>query len=146
LWKKPYGLIKQRYSIGELTMPINQTVQIKASPSQVYKALLSAKEFGEVTGAPAEISTEEGGAFSCFGGQIVGRHVELIPNERIVQAWRVAEMWAEGAFSIVSFKLTESDGLTTIDMEHGGYPADFGEHLEGGWHKMYWEPLKAHFA
>ena len=126
-------------------MPISQSVQIKASPEQIYRALLSAEEFGEITGTAAEISADEGGAFSCFGGQIVGRHIELIPNKRIVQAWRAAEPWAEGIYSIVSFKLTESGGLTTVELEHGGYPADFGEHLEGGWHKMYWEPLKAHF-
>jgi activator of HSP90 ATPase len=37
--------------------------------------------------APTQISREVGGAFSLFGGIIVGRHIELVPNERIVQAW-----------------------------------------------------------
>jgi activator of HSP90 ATPase len=125
-------------------MPINQTVKINAIPDQIYKALLSANEFSELTGAAAEIDEGEGGAFSCFAGQIVGRHVELIPGKRIVQAWRVAELWPDGAYSIVSFNFVESGGSTTVEMEHGGYPTDFEEHLEGGWHKMYWQPLKAY--
>jgi hypothetical protein len=31
-------------------------------------------------------------------------------------------------------------------MEHTGYPDGGEEHLEGGWHKMYWEPLKTYFS
>jgi hypothetical protein len=30
---------------------------------------------------PTEISREVGGAFTLFGGYIIGRHVELVPNE-----------------------------------------------------------------
>jgi hypothetical protein len=36
------------------------------------------------------------GAFNTFGGLIEGRNVELIPNRRIVQAWRPAH-WDPGA-------------------------------------------------
>ena len=104
---------------------------------------MSPKGFSEVTGAPAEIAQEEGGAFSCFGGQIVGRHIELIANERIVQAWRVG-MWAEGVYSIVKFDISQSGDSTIVNLQHTGYPEDAAEHLESGWHKMYWEPLKAY--
>ena len=125
-------------------MTINQRVTIKASPAVVYRALTSAGEFSDATGAPAEIAGEEGGAFSCFGGRIVGRHVELAPNRRIVQAWRVAEPWPEGVYSLVRFNLSGSGDSTTVELEQVGFPEEFAEHLEGGWHKMYWEPLKAH--
>ena len=124
-------------------MVITQTVQIKASAENIYNALMTAQEFSEVTSAPAEIAQEEGGQFNCFGGNIVGRHIELRPNTRIVQAWRVAS-WAEGSYSIVKFEIDESGDSTTITLEHSGFPADAAEHLEGGWHKMYWEPLKAY--
>ena len=124
-------------------MTIEQKVSINASAANVYKAITSSSEFSEVTGAPAEIATVEGGAFSCFGGQIVGRHIQLIPNERIVQAWRVG-MWPEGVYSVVRIDLEESGDATTLTLVHTGYPEDAAEHLEPGWHKMYWEPLKAH--
>ncbi|MDH3688756.1 MAG: SRPBCC family protein [Gammaproteobacteria bacterium] len=124
-------------------MAINQTVTIKTSPEKIYNALMSAKEFGKVTGAPAEIAQAEGGAFSCFGGQVAGRHLELIPNKRIVQAWRVGA-WPEGTYSIVKFEINESGPSTTVDLEHTGFPEGAAEHLESGWHKMYWEPLKAY--
>ena len=82
---------------------IQQEVIFKTSPKHVYDALLDSKQFSEFSGgAPAEISRDPGGAFSCFGGVITGRNIELVPNQRIVQAWRV-KMWPEGLYSIVKF-------------------------------------------
>lgn len=125
-------------------MSIKQTVTFKATSKKIYDALMSSKEFSEITGASAEIVKSEGGEFSCFGGQITGRHIELSPNTRIVQAWRAAP-WDESVYSVVKFDINEADDSTTITLEHTGFPDGGKEHLEAGWHKMYWEPLKAHF-
>src|SRR5215467_10290936 len=77
---------------------IHQEPVFKATRKQVYEALTDAKKFDEVTRLgdamrsmtasvkPTEISSEVGGAFTLFGGYITGRHLELVPNERIVQA------------------------------------------------------------
>ena len=105
-------------------MAIKQTVSFNTSAEKLYEALTSAKIFSEVTAAPAEIAKDEGGAFSCFGGQITGRHIELVPSSRIVQAWR-AGPWDESIYSIVKFDIRESDGSTTLDMEHSGFPAPY---------------------
>ena len=82
---------------------IHKEVDFKASPQRVYEALLDGKQFSAFSGAPAEIDRNPGGAFSCFGGIITGLSVELVPNKRIVQAWRV-KMWPEGLYSIVAFE------------------------------------------
>jgi len=124
-------------------MTIQQTITIKSSPDKIYNALISAKEFAELTGAPAEIAADEGGAFSMFGGQITGRHLEFIPNKRIVQEWR-AGPWPEGINSKVTFEIEGSADSSTITVEHSGFPDGAEDDLDGGWHKMYWEPLKAH--
>jgi hypothetical protein len=66
---------------------IRQEVVLEANPKRIYETLLDAKRFSEFTGgAPAAIASEAGGAFSSFNGMITGRNVELIPNQRIVQA------------------------------------------------------------
>ena len=72
---------------------IHQEVVFKASRARVYQALTDAKQFSKVTdfsipGASTTISPEVGGVFSLFGGVISGRHIEMVPNERLVQAWR----------------------------------------------------------
>jgi activator of HSP90 ATPase len=125
---------------------IRQAVIIKASPKRVYDALLDAKQFSAFTGgAPAEIDSKAGGAFSCFGGMITGRNVELMPNQRIVQAWRAGN-WPEGVYSIVKFELDARGSETRLTLDHSAFPEGNAEHLESGWHKMYWEPLKKYLA
>jgi activator of HSP90 ATPase len=67
---------------------LHQEIKFKATPQRIYEVLLGSKQFAAFTGMPAEIDPKAGGAFSTFGGLIVGRNVELVPNQRIVQAWR----------------------------------------------------------
>lgn len=124
-------------------MAIEQSISINASPEKVYQVLTSGKEFGAFTGAPAEIDAREGGAFSMFGGQITGCNVELVANKRVVQAWR-AGPWPEGSYSIVRFDIAKEGNGTRLTLNHAGFPDGEEGHLDGGWHKMYWEPLKAY--
>ena len=120
----------------------------------MYKALTDAKQFdrvvqlgaatksGMVSAAkPTEISPEVGGAFSLFGGLIVGRQVELVPDERIVQAWRAAGDWKPGIYSIARFELVEQGAETKIVFDHRGFPDGDWEHLASGWKVNYWQPL-----
>lgn len=124
---------------------IHQEVTFPASPQRVYEALTDSKQFGELTGAPAEIGHEAGASFSCFGGMITGRQVELIPHRRIVQAWRVGT-WDAGVYSIVRFELEAQGAETHLIFDHSGFPAEHFEHLESGWQKMYWDSLRKYLA
>ena len=128
---------------------IHKDVDFKASPQQVYKALLDSKQFTAFSGAAAEIQGEAGGEFSCFDGFISGRNIELAPNRRIVQAWRV-KIWPEGFYSIVTFEL-QAQGSGTRLMEHKGFPDEMRAHLngeapDGGWNKQYLDPLKKYLG
>lgn len=127
--------------------PIVQQISFKASPDRIYMALLDAAQFSEFTGgAPASIDAREGGAFSCFGGMIAGRNVELREGQRIVQAWRVGN-WPEGLYSIVRFELAASGSNgSRLTLTHAGFPDEAREHLDAGWHRMYWEPLAKFLA
>ena len=81
---------------------LQEDVHLKSSPQRIYAILLDAKQFAAFTGQPTEIDPKEGGAFSLFAGQIVGRNVELVSNQRIVQAWRPSH-WTPGIWSLVTF-------------------------------------------
>ena len=70
---------------------------------------------------PATIDATAGGAFSTFGGLIEGRNIELIPNQRIVQAWRPTH-WDPGVYSIVRFELKPKGSETTVVLDHTGFP------------------------
>jgi activator of HSP90 ATPase len=132
---------------------IHQEPVFKATAKRVYEALTDAKQFEKVVrlsaavqsgmalgNAPVEISREAGGAFTLFGGHILGRQIELVPNERIVQAWRVVA-WNPGVYSIARFELKEEGSSTKLVFDHVGFPAGQGPHLAEGWKGNYWEPL-----
>lgn len=119
---------------------IHQEVSVGAAPARIYQALVDSKRFGELTGAPASGGSGEGEPFSVFGGHITGRHVELVPDQRIVQAWR-AKTWPEGLYSIVRFELRAEGSGTKIVFDHAGFPADMKEHLAKGWQANYWDKL-----
>jgi activator of HSP90 ATPase len=125
-----------------MSVTIRQEVTFIASPERVYDILMSNEQFSKATGgAPTDIHTEEGGTFSCFGGMILGRNIELVPNKRIVQAWRVAN-WEEGVYSIVKFEFKEQGSGTVLVFDHSAFPEGQGEHLASGWHTNYWEPIE----
>ena len=133
---------------------IHQEPVFKASRKRVYEALTDAKQFEKVVQLsaamksgmppgvkPAEISREAGGAFALFGAYIFGRQLELVPNERIVEAWRVGS-WDAGIYSIARFELVEQGAGTKIVFDHTGFPKGDGEHLAEGWKINYWEPMQ----
>ena len=122
-------------------MTIHQEVDFEASPARLYEALLDSKQFSAFSGGPATIDREAGGAFSLFGGLILGRNVQLIRNERIVQAWRAGD-WPEGVYSIVRFELKRQGSGTRLVFDHTGFPEGMHDHLAAGWEANYWWLLK----
>jgi len=120
---------------------LHQEIGINASPQRIYDALLDSKQFATFTRMSAEISRDAGGAFSTFGGLVVGRNIELVPNQRIVQAWR-PKSWDPGIYSLVKFELKTQAPQTTVVLDHTGFPEGNFRHLDSGWYERYWEPLK----
>jgi uncharacterized protein YndB with AHSA1/START domain len=143
--------------ISHTAESIHQEPVFKASRKHVYEALTDAKQFDRVVrlgiamrgmsaGAkPTQISGEAGAAFSLFGGYVTGRNVDLVPNQRIVQAWR-AGGWDPGIYSIVRFELTEQGSGTKIVFDHTGFPEGKAQHLADGWKGNYWEPLEKYLV
>jgi activator of HSP90 ATPase len=125
---------------------LHQEVDFKTTPQRIYAALLSSKDFAAFTGAPAEIDPKPGGAFSLFGGMVVGRNVELVPNQRIVQAWRVVADFPDGVYTMVKFELKPRNSETSVVLDQTGFAEGDFDHLSAGWHSHYWEPLKVFLA
>jgi len=124
---------------------LHQEIEIKSAPQRIYDALLDSKQFTTFSGFPAEISHEAGGVFSMFKGLIVGRNVELVPGQRIVQAWRPAN-WEPGLYSLAKFELKVQGSETLLVLDHTGFPEGSFRHLNSGWYDHYWEPLKKFLA
>jgi activator of HSP90 ATPase len=123
------------------TKSIRQTVTIKATPHDVYEALMDAKKHAAFTGGKAVISRAVGGKFSAFDGYAEGVNLELVPDKKIVQTWH-AEDWPEGHFSKATFTLAKVEGGTRLTFTQTGVPAEQQEEVAKGWRDYYWTPLK----
>jgi len=126
---------------------IHEEMDFNVSPGRLYSALLDSKQFSEFTSqlggfsaSSAKIDNTEGGAFTLFDGHIMGRNIELVPDQRIVQAWRSGD-WPAGVYSIVKFELKPNGTGTHLIFDHTGFPENMLSHLTEGWKVHYWEPL-----
>jgi activator of HSP90 ATPase len=120
---------------------LHYDLEFAAAPHVLYHALLDEKQFAALTGLPASIDPLPGGALSMFSGMIVGRNVELIDNQRIVQAWRPTH-WDPGVYSIVHFEFSTHGSGSALSFDHTGFPAGEYDHLDWGWEHHYWEAMR----
>jgi activator of HSP90 ATPase len=136
----------------DTSITIRQSAYFKVAPAQVYKTLLSSAEFSAstkksfdmFTATSAKIDPAVGGAFSLFDGHITGRILELVPDQRIVEAWRVVD-WPAGVWSIARFDLSAEGGGTNLNFENTGFPDGLKEHLSEGWQQHYWDAMTKYF-
>jgi len=145
-WGKPQAM-SEPPSTGadKLRTSLHQEIDLPASPHRVYAVLLDSQQFAAFSGAAATIDPAPGGAFSMFGGQVTGRNVELIADQRIVQAWRPGS-FPPGVYSIAKFEFAPQGSGTKVILDHTGFPEGRFAGLDSGWHEHYWEPLKKYFA
>jgi len=122
------------------TKNLRQTVTFKAKADAVYGMLMDAKKHSALAGGEAKISRRIGGNFN-IGGYIQGTNLELVPDQKIVQAWRY-EDWPEGYYSKVTFTIKEENGKTKMTFTQVGIPAQFYEDIKQGWIDYYWTPMK----
>ena len=126
------------------TKNIKQIVIFKASPNEVYEALMDSKKHSRFTGQAAKISREVGGKFTTFDGYAEGKNLELKPDKKIVQEWR-ASNWDKGHYSKITFLLEPKGKGTKLTFTHIGVPEDDHANISDGWNQYYWEPMKEMF-
>lgn len=127
-----------------------KTLKLKARfaapPRAVYDALADSAQRSAMSGRAATISPDIGGAFTTDDGAVRGINVELVPGQRIVQAWRHAD-FPEGAYSMAAFVLTPTpNGGTDLVLTHRGVPKALLDRTEAAWKDETWAPMKRYLA
>lgn len=126
------------------TKNIKQTVTFKASPHEVYEALMDGKKHAKFSGAPANISRKVGGKFTAYGDYIDGINVELMKDKKIVQKWHGSE-WPKGHYSVVTYKLEPKGKGTKLTFTQTGVPEEHHKNISDGWKEHYWDKMKEMF-
>lgn len=122
---------------------IKQTVNFKASPHDVYEALMDSKKHSRFTGSSARISSKVGGRFSAYGGGIKGKNLQLVKDKKIVQEWYCeTDGWPEGHFSKATFLLSKTKTGTKMTFIQTNVPDGAYKSIKQGWTDYYWKPMK----
>jgi len=122
---------------------LRQTLTLKATPNDVYDALVNPVQHARFTGAAAKISAKVGTAFSLWDRSLTGIVVATERGRRLVLAWR-SEGWPKGHYSIAQFVFTKVRGGTRLTFEQFGIPASDYADIREGWKQYYWEPLRTY--
>ena len=123
------------------TKTIRQTITFKASPHDVYEALMDSRKHSEFTGGKAVISRKIGGKFTAYDGYAEGANLELVKDKKIMQKWR-ADDWPEGHYSTVTFELKKVEVGTKLKFTQTGVPEDQYGQIGDGWVEFYWDDMK----
>lgn len=122
---------------------IRQLVSFKASPHEVYEALMDSRKHSIFSGSVAKIGKKVGEPFSAFDGYAYGKNVSLEPDKKIVQLWRAEEEgWPKGHFSKVTFALKKTARGTVLAFTQTGVPEAVSKSISDGWREFYWQPMK----
>ena len=113
-------------------------------PSEIYNAWLDSDLHGKMTGGEAECSNEPGKPFSAWDGYITGTNIELIENQKIVQAWRTSEFAENDEDSLLQITLAKVSEGTELTLKHTHIPEGQTQYLQG-WHDHYFIPMKTFF-
>jgi activator of HSP90 ATPase len=137
------GDLRGPANMGEImnTKTIRQFATFKASPHEVYEALMASRKHSKFTGSKASISRKVGGKFTAYDGYIEGINRELVPDQKIVQSWRGSD-WPEGHYSTATFALKRIGNGTRLTFTQTDVPEDQYEPISQGWRDYYWTPMK----
>jgi len=130
-----------------MTPVIQQSASFRAAPAALYELFLDSAKHTAATGAPAKISRKIGGKWSAFGGMILGKTIDIVPNRMIVQTWRSAAWKKADPDSILVVRFEKgAGGKATVHLTHMGVPVYDQQGVRKGWKKYYWNSWKKYFA
>jgi len=125
---------------------IHQIVEFNAAPTSVYEMMMDETLHSDLSGGHVTMSKEINGEFSVFEGYCTGHNIELIPGEKIVQAWHFQEDgWPDDHYSTCTFIFKPSTAGCLLDFTQTRIPEHKTEALAQGWKTYYWEPLREYF-
>ncbi len=123
---------------------IKHKVRFKASPREVYDALADSEQRSALTGSRAVIGAAVGDRFSTDDGRVTGVNVDLVPGERLVQAWRRDDDFPDGVYSMAAITMAPTPkGGTELVLTHRGVPKPLLDEMETYWRTVYWSPMKS---
>jgi activator of HSP90 ATPase len=124
---------------------VQQTVELAATPSELYAMYLDAAAHAAFTGGgTVGIAPVAGTEWSAFAGRFHGHILALTPARQVVQSWRSFEWEAGEPDAVLVLAFAATDGGTRVDLAHVDVPERLYDTLVSGWPVRYWQPWQAY--
>jgi len=125
---------------------IQQSAKFSCSPKELFEMYIDSAKHTAATGMPARLSRRAGGNFTAFGKMLRGRNLLVVPNRKIVQAWRSAGWKRSEPDSILVLEFSKTGRGSQVDLVHIGVPKHDYKGVMQGWPKYYWQPWKRYLG
>ncbi|KAH8391828.1 hypothetical protein KR215_005257 [Drosophila sulfurigaster] len=119
--------------------------EFHCNANDLYNALTKPDMVTAFTRAPAKVDAVRGGEFVLYGGNVLGKFEELVPEKKIQQSWRLKN-WSSGHYSHVVIELEETSSSTMMTLKQTGIPASEYDAMRTNWHRYYWHSIKQTFG
>jgi len=124
------------------TVTIHDSVELMASPQDVFTCLTDAHRASMWARSPVQTSAEANASLKFYGGNLQGTVVETAAFTKIV--WKLRSgTWPADHYSTVTFTLEQGRESTTIRLTQAGVPFPEEETTKQNWTKFFWTPIKA---
>lgn len=124
---------------------LSMTEEFHCSANDLYNALTKPEMVTAFTRAPAKVDAVRGGEFILYGGNVLGKFEELVPEKKIQQSWRLKN-WTSGHYSNVVIELEETSSSTMMSLKQTGIPASEFDAMKTNWYRYYWHSIKQTFG
>lgn len=121
---------------------LDLTDTFSCTPQDLFGALVDETKVRAYTQSDCKIDPKVGGKFSTFSGNVQGVFKELVPYERIVQAWRFKH-WPENHYSEVRIEITNLGDHCRLTLHQSEIPEADYERTRAGWRELQWDRMKA---
>lgn len=115
------------------------TLEITATPEEVFTALTNPFQIELWSGYPADMKAETGYPFSLWEGDITGINLKIIPHRLLEQEWFFGDQEAR---STVRIALKKSGSRTVLSLTHTNIPDEVYEEITQGWKEYYLGSMK----
>jgi activator of HSP90 ATPase len=111
-----------------------KTFKINAEPSDVYSALTNPLTIELWSGYPATMTEEPGSEFSLWEGDINGKNLEFIKDQKVIQEWYFGDQTEK---SIVTISIQKDREDSQVTVEHSNIPDEDFTDIAEGWREYY---------
>lgn len=127
------------------TTSLNDKEEFQTSAHELYETLTNAQRASIWTRGHVKLTQQVGSTYEFFNGNVTGEILELVPDKKIVQTWRLRS-WPTGHFSKVTMELEQGNDSVTLKISQTGIPVGEEEVVEKNWSGYYWRAIKGSFG